>query len=297
MANRPAAVRGQMVTLADVLERMALKPPSLSPGLKTSSPPKKSQKSSKPTGCGRQPPAGDSGAALQQACPICDSTGWYYCTSELEHDGFGKAMACPQCTDYLARSRLSEKERQYTIAELKGNQPAYTVLRQAIRAVTTEPCGWLTLWGGPGTSKTLTLQILIADLCRRGNRALYYHARDLEDGLWADLHNGTANGELYRKVPVLAIDEFGRLNFNSPWILDNVAAMLDHRYRNMDNQVTLIAMNEDPHQWDDDTRLGAWLSRMQDGRFNRTVGDGPGATVIPGLLHVAVPDVRPMLRR
>lgn len=164
------------------------------------------------------------------------------------------------------------------------------ILRKVGAAILADRFGWFTVWGGTGSAKTLFLQALVVGFCQAGIQAVYYHAADLRNGLLRDVDNPDSdNAAYYRRVPVLVVDELDKYHMTD-WSRGQLQALLDERYRHMQTQVTLFAANKDP--------LDSWLpediqSRLQDGRFNRSVGDQE----IPGIYHIRVPDIRPSLRR
>lgn len=207
----------------------------------------------------------------------------------------GTVRPCPVCTNLLKHSRLNMEEQAARLDQIRGGESA-TMLRHAGKVILDDPFGWFVVWGGTGSAKTLFLQALVAEFCRRGVQALYYHARDLQDGLYRDIHDDdSTNGVLYRRVPVLAIDELDKWHFTE-WSRTSLQAVLDDRYRNMGTHVTLFASNRNPLLDGAD----AWLpddirSRMVDGRFRRVL---PALDrEIEGVYEVAQVDMRPMLRR
>ncbi len=243
-------------------------------------------------------------------CERCKGQGWYLVITPTHPHG--KLTRCDACVDLLQFSRLNAAERRHKldhIADL-ASDGSHTVLRWRGRDLLADPYGWWVLWGDYGAAKSLLLTALVAEFCRQGTRAIYFHGKDLEQGLFRD--QGDANNrELYRAVPVLAIDEIHTINVRNDWIAGELGALLEERYRNQAEQVTLVAMNPDPQQWTHNSAGAAWSeigpaiwSRMNDGRFRRA-WDAPTSAPaclgkdaeVPGVFRVTGPDVRPTLRR
>lgn len=215
-------------------------------------------------------------------CNTCQGARYVYTAA-------GQAVKCPACFDYLAHSRLTPAECQASLAHITGRGDM-AKLRAIGEAIIADGMGWFTVWGGTGSAKTLFLQALTVGFCRQKRQAIYYHAADLCNGLYRDLDNpDSANMELYRRASVLVIDELDKYHFTD-WSRRELQSLLDHRYRHMRDHVTLFACNKDPNE--------DWLpadirSRMNDGRFYRTVAGGQ----TPGVFHVTAPDMRPNLKR
>lgn len=236
------------------------------------------------------------------ACLTCKGQGHYLLVDEAHP--LGTVKPCPHCANLLKHSRLNAREQQSQLCQISGDDSAL-VLRVAGQQILSDPFGWFTVWGGTGSAKTLFLQALVVAFCKQGIQASYYHAGDLQAGLMADIEQpDRANMELYRRLPVLAIDEIDKYHWKD-WSRKQLQALLDWRYRNMDTQVTLFASNKDPLGID---RNGDyWLaediaSRMQDGRFHRTWPDAVVppediAGYVPGIYHVLATDMRPHLAR
>lgn len=201
----------------------------------------------------------------------------------------GKLVPCPACHTWLAHSRLTPEEQQTSLSHITGGGSAGT-LRRLGEQMLGDPFGWFMVWGGTGSAKTLFLHALTAGFCRAGTEARYYHAADLADGLYRDIEGDSANHELYRRIPVLVIDELDKFRLTD-WSRKQLQALLDDRYRNMRTHMTLFAANRDP--FDDEWLPDDIKSRLSDGRFRRVV-DGREH---PGVYQVKAPDMRPNLRR
>lgn len=250
------------------------------------------------------------GQSLPDACPVCAGAGWYLAVSDAHPEG--RLLRCGTCVNLLKFSRLNHQERGHALTDITdlASDGSHTVLRYLGQELLSDPYGWLVLWGSYGAAKSLLLTALVAEFCRRGVRAVYYHGKDLEQGLFQDMHGDSANRQLYRKVDVLAIDEMHTVNVRSDWVAAELGALLEERYRNQATRVTVMAMNPNPKDW---CHIGdsAWgqigqaiWSRMNDGRFVRPWPEDrqipaclDGEPRIPAVFCVNGPDVRPALRR
>lgn len=238
------------------------------------------------------------------SCPICAGAGYYLPDLPTADPAFGKPRRCPRCdTGLAARSGLNDQELRTTAATIRGNSDMHALLRWLVGDVLAQPTGWLTLWGAFGTAKTLTAQAIIAGLVRQNVSARFYHARRLEDGWFADIHGDTANGQLYRDLPALCIDEVDKANVTNDWTRKGLQELLDHRYRTAlaGQSLTILICQVDPAG----VLPGDVVSRMSDGRFwrewtaptpNRHAVEKWGARYVPGVLKIEGPDMRPMLR-
>lgn len=236
-------------------------------------------------------------------CPICRGAGYYLPDLPAGAPGFGKARRCGRCDTGLgARSGLNEQELRTTAATIRGASDMHVLLRWLVGDVLAQPSGWLTLWGAYGTAKSLTAQAIVAGLVRQNVPARFYHARRLEDGWFQDIHGDTANGQMYREIPALVIDEVDKANVTNDWTRKGFQELLDHRYRAAlaGESLTILICQVDPAI----PMPGDIHSRMMDGRFwrewtggaNRYVVEKWGARYVPGIVHVEGPDMRPNLK-
>lgn len=240
--------------------------------------------------------------AGRSACPRCGGTGWFVPDLPVAHKEFGRAVRCGECsTDYSRWSGLTDVELGYTADSILGNGDTPTALRYLVEQITHNPTGWLTLWGVYGTAKTLTIQAIVANLIRQKKLARFYHAKQLEQGWFDDMHADRLNAKVYLDAPVLAIDELDKVNLNNDWVRQQFQALLDHRYRQgiAGKQLTLITLQYEPEK----AVPGDIASRMGDGRFYRVWTGGPnrlvidrwGEQVLPGCLHIEGKDARPQM--
>lgn len=215
--------------------------------------------------------------------------------------GFGTAQKCPDCEpDVSQRCGLNDGELALSAASIRGNGEMEQTLRRLVNAVAEQPAGWLTLWGNYGTAKTLTVQVIVAELVRRRKPARFIHAKRLEQIWFEDMHGDTAKAASFRDVTVLAIDEMDKCNLKSEWVRQQFQELLDHRYRSAvaGKTLTLFTVQADPA----DVLPGDIVSRMGDGRFYRPWAQRTAqtverwqTTVMPGIIHVQGVDRRPSI--
>lgn len=235
-------------------------------------------------------------------CPVCAGAGFFVSAGA---DGRAAGLRrCPRCDNGLAaRSGLNEQELATTAASIKGNGDMFALLRWLVGDVLKAPAGWLTLWGAYGTAKTLTAQAIVAGAIRQNIPARFYHARQLEDGWFKDVHGDSSNGQLYREIPLLCIDEIDKANVTNDWVRKGLQELLDTRYRAAlaGQSLTILICQVDPAG----PMPGDIHSRMSDGRFwrewtggkpNRYTVEQWGSRYVPGIVHVEGPDQRPMMR-
>lgn len=244
--------------------------------------------------------------AGQPDCAYCHGMRFYVPDLPLQHPEYGRAIRCEHCnTDTSRFSGLTATELTYSAASIQGKNDTVTALRYLVDHIAAHPAGWLTLWGPFGTAKTMTMQAIIAGLVRQNRNARFYHAKQIEQGWFNDMHDPdhSAQAQLFLNTPFIAIDELDKVNLNSEWIRQQFQNLLDHRYRQAvaGKQLTLITLNSDPVAGG--IIPGDIVSRMEDGRFyrqwtgksNSLVIDRWGEKVLPGCIQVKGADARPYL--
>lgn len=226
----------------------------------------------------------------------------------------------PSTPDQLLRlSKLTTMERTFTFSSLKKHTAdpggEIAVLRQAARRLVARPSGWWMIVGPPGNAKSLVLSIIVAESCRAGRAGRYYNASVLdratkppavhENGVQEYEGNPDAFKAMAKRLPVLAIDECDKLNW-TPWQIQHIGEILEDRYRNQANRLTLFAANLPPHQWSNADHLWHLISRFNDGRF-RMLWNGDkvpralsqyvdnGRHFIPSIFNLTLADVRASL--
>lgn len=208
-------------------------------------------------------------------CGTCQDTGLVRYDREQTHAMFGKLEPCPDCGQRDNTEALQDTSGlmpgDYTrdwgdLRNLEGHNTG-----QAIRAVTQVlklSSGWVYLYGDYGLGKTDILKTAVARAMKRGIHAIYIKAEYMLDNLRAALRNEEFDKlyNTYVKVPVLAIEEFEKIN-HTQWGDVRLFHLLDERWQRATSHdpkgVTLFASNVAPAQIDD----GAIRSRLMDERF------------------------------
>lgn len=213
---------------------------------------------------------------------------------EFGEPGFGEVRPCPHCrpnatTERLRRiSGLLDYELKRRLADVvTENRPGTQKMVEACRAFCNEPKGILTIYGGTGNGKTMTVQALVNELIMRSVEAVYIRAFDLLQHVQEGFRdNGGQRGQSvhqrfkrFSTVKVLAVDELDKVH-ETAWAQSQWTALIDERYR-LGNEVgygTVLAMNANP------AGLSQWIaSRLLD-----------GTNVV---VHNIDADIRPALRR
>lgn len=254
-------------------------------------------------------------------CERCGGNGWVTPDLPKRHPDYGKAIRCEACTDWLAHSRLTDEERQHKLADI-ANRPDDTrgeifVLRFLGKAMLDDPFGFLSIYGHRGGGKSLLLTALVAEFCRAtsgtGRAAVYFNSGDVVTLLNAGereeidgfrvIGNYEAAKKRLKAIPVLAIDEMDKIRW-TPWQIQQIGEVIEHRHRNAAELVTIFAMNRPPWEWSNAGDVEHIASRFRDGRFHRKWPDGVkkpaylnGSNDVPGLFEATLPDIRPTLRR
>lgn len=215
------------------------------------------------------------------ACPTCLGVGYVRMDFPVGHPNFGQLFACECAAEKLAAQKL-EKLRSASMLEPDDmylrwggiiDTPAISEAVAKVRAALHRGYGWVYLWGPPGPGKTLVLKTAIAECINAGKPAALAMWADLLDHLRAGYNDQTYDErvDLWRTVPVLAVDEFGRAK-DSEWVQEARAKIFNPRYESAayKKTVTLFASNFAPEQAED------WFAdRLRDKRFDVVEIKGP----------------------
>lgn len=198
-------------------------------------------------------------------CPTCKGAEYLRMNVPIGHPRFGKMEPCPDC-----RGRRVAEELQRTLTATSGLLPgeqgltledifdrgegSHLMLTQARRMI-ERPYGLLTIWGGPGNGKTLTLQVLVNHFMAIGKPAIYARLADLLEYLRTgyDDSEPLKTSARYQKVvtcKLLALDELDKARMTE-WAREVVFTLIDDRYRygrerGELQRHTVIAMNDNP---------------------------------------------------
>lgn len=215
-------------------------------------------------------------------CPVCGGIGWVRYDLPVSDPRFGRMEVCPnRMADVLAKeSGLSSGEldaKWDDVANLNNALEAVRVVRETIE----RGAGWVTLWGDWGLSKSLILQIAVAEALRSGKPAAYTRMVEILDDLRAAFdgsESSDARLERWTNVPVLAIDEIEKVK-ETEYANERRFLLLDRRYQDAirGNSITILSSNRNPL-----VLPGEICSRIFDGRF--------------AVVHLTGADVRPMMR-
>ena len=202
-------------------------------------------------------------------CVHCTDLGWVYVTDNPLHPEFGKAHRCRMCgvmqDDITRKQRNRERleqidglepmERRIRISELVDNGGEWRRAVEALTASVSRHRGIVTLTGAIGSGKT-TLMIGTVNMARvAGIAACYRTAVGLFDELracydYSDGQRFTDLWELVSEAKVLCLDDVDKWN-PTPWASERIDALLDHRYRQRSDTMTVVGGNTvaglDPH--------------------------------------------------
>lgn len=221
-------------------------------------------------------------------CPECLGLGYLRLDLPVGHPNFGQLFACECAAAKLAAAKL-EKLRGASMLEPDDlaltwgkivNTPAIADAVEKVRTALDRGYGWVYLWGPPGPGKTLVLKTAVAEHIRASKPAVMAMWADLLDHLRAGYNDQTFDERvgLWRTVPVLAIDEFGRAK-DSEWVQEARAKIFNPRYESATYKktVTLFASNFPPGQAED------WFAdRLRDKRFAVVEIKGPSMRRLMG---------------
>ena len=203
------------------------------------------------------------------ACPTCGfgpgEPGYLRNPDNLH--GLSGLIPCPTCN----APKLAERARVQN--QLEGdlrtktfdnfavtvdNRAAYNAAVQFVQA----PRRWLTFWGPYGPGKT---HLLAAITNRLPGVAKYFTFPDLVSHYRAAVGKGEVEDFYGRisRIPVLILDEIDKPDLKN-WTREQTYRLFDYRYRNIDEFGTVLAMNDSPH--DVNENFGYLFSRMKDER-------------------------------
>lgn len=169
---------------------------------------------------------------------------------------------------------LTAAERDLRFATLKESSPSISGAIRDVYSAVRERKGLITLHGKPGVGKSTLLIAAVNEARTLNVQAVYTTVTDLLDYLRSAFN--PSNGEmgfdgrwqLLTTVEVLALDELDEMN-TTPWAMERFLRLIDERWRNMGDHLTLCATN----------RLGVLpdkvVSRLRDQRGRVLQLDGP----------------------
>ena len=206
---------------------------------------------------------------VKRVCPECKGGGYISLDVDVGHPQFGKAVRCPSCgpqrqAEYLRKiDGLTDEMREWTFAStLPGrNRDAW----QAAQQIAQSPAWFLTLSGPYGIGKTRILSCIVNEARENRWPAVYLTTAQLLDHLRSAFAPNAevsfdATWDRVSTARVLALDEMDRWN-PTPWAQEKFFQLIDARYRDGANMLTVFATNSDI-----DTLPGYVQSRMMDRR-------------------------------
>lgn len=218
--------------------------------------------------------AADKLSNCRPGCRICNGSGFVSSDAPVGSPDFGRIKPCPNrfmtamrngATRYgLIADEVEQLTWDMILPDINTAGDVIPRVKSMIDAN-----GLVFLYGSNGLAKSLILKIAVAECLRNGKQAVYCNMVDLISNIRAafDTNKPSSEAEMrldfWQSVPVLAIDEFNRLN-ETPWVVEQRFSLLDARYNQAIRQksFTIIASNTPPESQEDYLR-----SRLRDGRF------------------------------
>lgn len=187
-------------------------------------------------------------------CERCNGMGYVTYDVPLGHPDFGKLFHCV-CTLEKRKAKQQEKlegldglttlERSHTFDQTQAH-PHQTLVRDALLNAFT---GIYVLQGRPGTGKSHFLHCVVNQAKEHGRVAVYATMSDVLDYLRAAF--SPKNEEPFEerwnlliKCEVLCLDELDEFNVTD-WAKERFLRLVDERWRNRDEVLTLFALNGD----------------------------------------------------
>ena len=204
-------------------------------------------------------------------CDVCGGTGFYVLDVPPGDPDFGRAILCPKC----GRQKIAGAV-QHTVRKLFGGPgdaginfaqslPFQPALQQAAEWGREAEHGFALLSGKWGCGKSHLARAIVTRSIANGRSGLFVTAEDMmrriREGF--DKKDGEEVQRILRAVSTLVIDEVDEVG-NSEWARGTFAAIINARYEDAGQALTVMTTNKLPAELD-----GYLLSRLRDRRWGR----------------------------
>ena len=204
----------------------------------------------------------DDAAIGDPECPLCYGVGYVTEHHPIESDQFGKVFACECRAQEIAEAAeqataLLPSEQSITLDSLIARGGYTKIMVEEVKRFAEKPYGMITLWGGPGNGKTISLMALTNHFKKQfPAQSRYVRFKDLIDYIRAGnapdaSEDAIARYEQMKHMRFLAIDELEKVR-DTKYAYEFRSAFLDDRYRYARERdensrlYTAFAMNSDP---------------------------------------------------
>lgn len=235
----------------------------------------------------------------QSDCPACRGELYVGRRNDSVYPGYVKMVVCPdpkgvhglEGAKRLAQiAGLLPQELELRLSDVlpRSDGSGTAAMVALAKQFVEKPFGFLTLWGGYGNGKTLTLQAIVNELrVEHSIVGAYVRFYDLLEWIRAGfardaVHDARTRYERIKALPLVAVDEMDGARMTE-WADEFRRAWLDDRYRMAvaGEAHTVFAMNADPR-----TLPGDVWDRLRDGRF--AVHHNPDPSARPGMQRLAL---------
>lgn len=180
--------------------------------------------------------------------------GFVYLPFPENHPQRWRAQRCPTCgegrqAEYLAKYCILPADLQGISLKTSRRIPDQSGAIAAAMEALKVPAYFFSVFGAPGTGKTHILAGMVNDARRDGRTAYYTTMTNILDHLKRayDPKITVTDDQYWDKLvatTVLAIDECDRWN-PTPWAQERFFTLIDERWRNGQNRLTVFASNND----------------------------------------------------
>lgn len=209
-------------------------------------------------------------------CDECWDAGFVLLSVPTSDPRFGKAQPCGYCAgrrvnvdDLIAKSGVPVDDLDYSFEFYKGKPPEKRDAAIQVYTMTKTGSGFAYISGDYGIGKSGLLKAASLEMCRNKKRTVYAEMGEIlewETSKFNDFVEAEEEeNERFRRLKhahFLALDELDKVNVDSPWVQRKIFGLINYRYKNRGNKLTLIASNTMPGELPEALR---WLqSRLKD---------------------------------